>query len=286
MTSWTCFLYHELVRESLRRSELGHSIDFLLFEKQLNLMKENYDVVAPAEAIDAILKGRKGRFATIWFDDAYKSVLDIGLPILRRHKITAVVSVCSSFYRNTDVFWRKKLAVLLMYGHGPRLSKYFVDSGVLSRCTNRTLMRESLNEFSVGLIQALNQYVCENGLGWLVEPVFEEFCDKSDILSLIEHEWVVANHSANHFPITEPSAFDLITTEFANNEMDIISDFGLETDFYVAPFCREGMIDVRVSSFADELHKREKYLVLVNELDNSRQNLKDGIIFRKTARAI
>jgi len=286
MATWDCFLYHNLTKAHTITPSLGHDVDFLLFERQIVKIKENFDVVSPIEALDNINKKRKGKFATIWFDDGFKSILEIGLPILKKHNITATVSICSSLYQQQDLFWRKKLALILRKDKGTAFVRFLQSNSSLKGWNVSNIMAQSLDNFSEELISLLNSFIEQEQIITCHDTLSKEFCNMDDLKSLVDHDWHLSNHSSQHYPITETSAFHLIEQEFSKNNEQILQDFGLNCSLFVAPFCRVGKMDIRVDRFAKELKKYSRYLALVNEETNVLKNIEKGLIYRRTARTI
>lgn len=284
MTTWDCFLYHNLSKTQSRDVSLGHDVDFLMFERQIIKMKKNYDVVSPEVAIQCLHENRKGKFASVWFDDGFKSVLDIGFPILQKHNVTATVSVCSSFYNHESVFWRKKLITILQLGEGRNFVRYLNDNSTLCGWKVSSLMLDSLDNFSDELIVLLNEFIKNNSLTVVMDSIKKEFCTKNELKFLKENGWGLCNHSSNHYPITEKSAFNNLEKEFSSNQKAIEEDFKVDSFLNVAPFCRAGKMDDRVKNYAQELSKKQNYLVLVSEKTNTPSSIKSGMIYRHTAR--
>lgn len=286
MSSWDCYLYHNLVKEKLNHTDLGHNVDFLLFEKQIKKLKKDFDVVSPSIAIECMKNRIKGKYATIWFDDAYKSVKDIALPILNRNELTASVSICSSFYSGTDVFWRKKLALIIQNNLARDFTRFLEQESQFTGWSVNNMLTQTLDNFSLNLIELIDKFILEFSLTNQVKNISNEFCTVDDINDLIESNWTISNHSSNHYPITESSGFKHIENEFECNNNAIFEEFRIKTNLYVAPFCREGKLDHRVRDYALKLSENDKFLVMVNELGNKIENLNSGLIYRKTARVL
>ncbi|MFY8273988.1 polysaccharide deacetylase family protein [Pseudoalteromonas sp. SSDWG2] len=288
MATWNCFLYHNLTRarSDSAKLSLGHDVDFLLFEKQIANLKASYDVITPSEAVYNLNSGKKGKFATIWFDDAFKSVSTIAFPILSSFNLPAAVSVCSSMYNRETVFWRYKLQALIKLGYEKELVG-FLNKEIGRKFWKRTTLKnDSITFFDFQFIQGLDSFIKFKGLNEFISSMHDDFCNKQEIEELQNKGWEITNHSSMHYPITESSAFNLIEDEFSSNSSQIYEDFKIASPFLVAPFSREGKMDERVRDFAAGLVKKNQYLVLVNEKKNTLNNLKKGLIYRHTARVL
>jgi peptidoglycan/xylan/chitin deacetylase (PgdA/CDA1 family) len=88
-------LYHHLADAGhVLVDRMGIATPTALFEAHVRRLSRDYDIVG----LDDVLSGRLPRRALlITFDDGYRSVLDVGGPILRRLGLPAVFFVSSAF---------------------------------------------------------------------------------------------------------------------------------------------------------------------------------------------
>jgi peptidoglycan/xylan/chitin deacetylase (PgdA/CDA1 family) len=92
----TIFIYHR-VRPDVDALFPG-DLDARRFDEQLTWIASALNVLPLSEAIEMLSQDRvPGRAACITFDDGYRDNLEIGLPILRRHGLTATIFVASGF---------------------------------------------------------------------------------------------------------------------------------------------------------------------------------------------
>lgn len=83
-----------------------------VFARQMRHLAERYRVVSAVELLDAVRRRRPlpGRAVLITFDDAYRDVGDTAWPILRRHRLPAIVFVPTAFPDRPDrQFWWDRL---------------------------------------------------------------------------------------------------------------------------------------------------------------------------------
>ena len=74
------------------------------FEKQIKLLKTNYNIVSIDELIHNLKLKKKEKFLlSITFDDGYKDNLNFALPILEHYKIPATIYMTTRFL-DTDVW--------------------------------------------------------------------------------------------------------------------------------------------------------------------------------------
>ena len=94
-------LPYEKISEDL---DVGLAVLTSNFEKQIKLLKTNYNIVPIDELINNLKSKRKEKFLlSITFDDGYKDNLNFALPILEHYKIPATIYVTTRFL-DTDVW--------------------------------------------------------------------------------------------------------------------------------------------------------------------------------------
>jgi peptidoglycan/xylan/chitin deacetylase (PgdA/CDA1 family) len=93
----------------------GMSIDADQFEALLDLLGRHYRVVPLAEAVEATRGPRRpGRPpVAITFDDGYRSVLDVALPLLVRRKMPATVFLATDFIGTGKRLWWDEVDALI-----------------------------------------------------------------------------------------------------------------------------------------------------------------------------
>jgi peptidoglycan/xylan/chitin deacetylase (PgdA/CDA1 family) len=79
------------------------------FEREVELLKKEFDVIAPDELI-AAPPPRRGRYVLLTFDDGYRDNFDEALPILRRHGIPATFFVTTGFLDSRVISWWDEIA--------------------------------------------------------------------------------------------------------------------------------------------------------------------------------
>jgi len=79
------------------------------FERQLEFLKKECDVILPADIKDLPRWGR-GNYAMITFDDGYRDNHDIALPLLRAANLKAVFFIATGFMDRTRLSWWDEIA--------------------------------------------------------------------------------------------------------------------------------------------------------------------------------
>lgn len=94
-------LYHHLAdRPTELEGPLHVNTPPSLFEEHIRRLSRDYEVVD----LETVISGRLPRRALlITFDDGYRSVLDVGLPVLARHDLPSVFFVSAAFVDPTSI---------------------------------------------------------------------------------------------------------------------------------------------------------------------------------------
>ncbi len=90
-------VYHALGRARGRDDRHGMFVEPKTFAAQMAYLAKKRVVVPLADAVDDRATDRSRRGVVITFDDGYRSVFELALPILERHRISATVFVPSVF---------------------------------------------------------------------------------------------------------------------------------------------------------------------------------------------
>jgi Predicted xylanase/chitin deacetylase len=102
-TGFTCLMYHRLGAAPNGTIVPGHYVEAHTFERQLRLLQKLKRPVVPLEAaLRALEEPQRHRPVLITFDDGYRSFSELGLPILRGHKMTALVFLVSGLIGKTS----------------------------------------------------------------------------------------------------------------------------------------------------------------------------------------
>jgi peptidoglycan/xylan/chitin deacetylase (PgdA/CDA1 family) len=85
------------------------------FEKQIHFLKEHYTIISGEELAD-IIKNNKPfpeNSCLITFDDGWADNYTHAFPILKKHKVPAIIFITTDYIGTNKVFWHEKLANLL-----------------------------------------------------------------------------------------------------------------------------------------------------------------------------
>jgi peptidoglycan/xylan/chitin deacetylase (PgdA/CDA1 family) len=92
------------------------------FDRQMAVMARDFNVIGIDQLIAALAGGPLPRNAAlITFDDGYRAVLDLALPILRKHGLTACFFIPTVFITDRRLFWWDRLARAIRLADGDTL---------------------------------------------------------------------------------------------------------------------------------------------------------------------
>ncbi len=111
-------LYHRIAREPL--DPTGMVVDPDRLRRQLEALREHFDVVPAAEVLQPARPGARAR-AAITFDDGYADNLHDAVPVLRDLGLPATLFVVTDVLEDRREFWWDRLEhlVLELLGPGP-----------------------------------------------------------------------------------------------------------------------------------------------------------------------
>lgn len=105
-----CLNYHRVGDGSGSMFDHGlWSADSDAFGEQLKFLKAHFDVVSPPDLPD-VLRGGKGRYVLITFDDGYLDNYSTAFPILQHHGIVATFFVTTGFLDAPRISWWDEVA--------------------------------------------------------------------------------------------------------------------------------------------------------------------------------
>lgn len=166
------------------------------FGKHINYLKANYSIISPLELFEFLEKKSHKlpkNSLIITFDDGDPSLVKNGLPILRRHKIPAIVFIITGYINGKESFWNKNVFL------------HELNSGKsIGEAKKRVkLLKELDNE--IRLLEI-------NG----IPPYHQPQITNEDLSNLEKSNILVANHSHTH-PMFDKCSAAEITQELENS---------------------------------------------------------------------
>ena len=85
------------------------------FDQQVRLLKQHFDIIGPGDLGD--IRGRRGKYIMITFDDGYRDNYDVAFPILRSHSATATFFISTGFIDRPRISWWDEIAWMVRTSH-------------------------------------------------------------------------------------------------------------------------------------------------------------------------
>ena len=98
-------------------SELDHGVFSATpdnFQRQLNFLRNNCDVIGPEDIADLPRRGR-GNYAMITFDDGYRDNYETAFPLLKAAGLKATFFVTTGFMEGTHLSWWDEIAWMVRH---------------------------------------------------------------------------------------------------------------------------------------------------------------------------
>lgn len=238
--AWYILNYHNISwEENILLRPIGGSFSPDLFEEHILALQEHFEIVGVNEGYAALSQGKIQKpLLSIWFDDGLVGCRTYAEPILSHYGITAAMSVNASFTLQKEVYWRMQLAWLSNSGHLATLKKDLKSAGFAIPA--QTSMREyTLGEFELGMREIINTCFHKFANSQVIKSAHALFDSVEGLKFLKQKGWVMANHSASHFPVSEKKSLPLFLSEFETCERDLEAMLGRGSQFWVLPFDRK-----------------------------------------------
>lgn len=103
-------MYHRVIDDpfsELEYAQTGTAVSRSAFEAQISFIAKRYTVLTAGDYVEKLRTGQSlsGKCAVITFDDGWLDNFEIAYPILKSHKVSATIFVCTGFLNTTDKFW-------------------------------------------------------------------------------------------------------------------------------------------------------------------------------------
>lgn len=263
--AWTILNYHEINwEENPYLSAVGGTYSPDVFRRDVSRLAQVARLISVDDGLDLWKQGKVDHpLVSFWFDDAYVGVRKYAFPILREFGIRGALSVNSRFVLRQEMFWRCQLSYLAntdgLRFLRAKMRKLGYTSGPLREAT--------LDLFSEELRQAIQEVYESFTRPRDREDAFRIFDTPEGLRALHEEGWLLANHSAAHYPLLEPSSIHFLEEHFMECERFLQGITGARCEFWVAPFDREAK---RAPDFLSQFEavSEGRRLVMVGHLAN------------------
>jgi len=227
--------YHDVNYESsvlVRGIGYHHSPD--VFARHVEMLSHAGVLMSMDEALDRLLVGHPFAAPTFafWFDDGFAGVRRFAAPILKRYAVTGALSICSRFVSRSEMYWHCMLSGL-RFADGLRVLRARLrPHGYLPTTSLKAWLTR---HFSPDILSVVHSTYEERVPDWVRRDAFRIFETSDGLRALVQSGWVLANHTAAHYPAFESCGQDRVAEQFAEGAEFVNSLYdGLR--FLVVPF--------------------------------------------------
>jgi len=251
------------------------------FMEHLNLYSDLGDIVTLEQGLRMLDNGNiGGPTFVLTFDDGYRGVLEHAAPTMAGYGAKGLLAINHGFLEARNVFWRAQLCWIRNSGGLDRLTKGLSDLGYRSG----SVRDYTMDNFSEQTLEIINQAYLDCDSSHRQRDLATLHLTRSEVVSLRDGGWEVANHSTRHLPLLETTASDSIMAEFETCESELQALLGTVTSRWVAPFDRplnrssRAVADFRVAAGTRDI-------VLVDDRSTRTADRSDNVIYRVFAPA-
>jgi peptidoglycan/xylan/chitin deacetylase (PgdA/CDA1 family) len=218
------------------------------FERQMRHLARHHHVVPLSRLAEMLAHGDvTPRAAAVTFDDGYRSVHQLALPVLRRHRVPATVFLTSGFLSHEEgtprFLWTDRISMLLHSAGGERLDLTRFHIGVLDLSSPAGVRRacREVTERLKGIPVAQREEVTahlEERFGPNVDPDAFGWCRPmswAEAGSLASDDLIdIGGHTRTH-PILSQLPRERLRDEILGGRDDLRSRLGVEVDSFAYP---------------------------------------------------
>ncbi|MFC1585318.1 polysaccharide deacetylase family protein, partial [Fibrobacterota bacterium] len=217
---------------------------------------------------------------SIWFDDGFSGVRKAALPILEEYNSTAASSVCSRFWTRKELNWRCKLS-FLHYIDGMRFLRSRLKKYGYKLSTSVKFF--TMSNFTEDIVKEMDEVFQELVPVSVQKDSFRLFDSEKGLKELRKKGWVLANHTAAHYPVDQDSYIGKIGNQFSECETVFEEAFKEKSAFWAMPFDNTHHKNLHKMVSILKKENNGRHLVFVQQRSNYPENVNQGIIFRISA---
>ncbi|MFC1584228.1 hypothetical protein ACFL5V_01630 [Fibrobacterota bacterium] len=283
-THWIILLYHDVSwEENSFINRIGGTCPPDIFREHLDIISSYGNIVSIKEGLESTLKNESADVLfSFWFDDGFRGVRKYAMPYLNEFGVTGAISICSKFISKEDLFWRSKLSFIAEVDGMRFLRSKLKQEGYAITTSVRDFVMDNI---SGGIIRKIDEVYKLFANDIVQMDAFRIFDDVAGIKKLHANGWVIANHTASHFPISENNFLHKSLEEFYECDKFAQTHMNIDPEFWVVPFDRAAKRSEKFRSLF-ESSRSGKHLVYVGNRPNTRENLSRKKLFRFGAKIL
>lgn len=208
------------------------------FRWQMDLLADCFNVIPLDDAVDLLAEGcLPPRAVCITFDDGYRSVHDLALPILRERRLPATVFVTSGHMADDSSMWNDMILEAVRRFPGSTIDLRAIGLGTYPKATadERKSTAALLTERCKYLPPAARRTMLEH-LQELTHTNLHQHLMLTPFMlgELLEHQIDIGGHTVSH-PILAKLDDDSAYREIADNKRDLERVIGRPVRLFAYP---------------------------------------------------
>jgi len=274
---WYILNYHDISwEENLLIRGIGGTIPPDVFKGHLEKLNQYFKLVSIPEGWKLFSQNKINEpLLSFWFDDGLSGVRKYAYPLLENYAVKGATSVNSRFMLRNEFFWRFKLSLLSQLDGIRFLRSKLKKLGFRQGTSIKKFVRINFSQEIVDIIDDLYMdFTNEN----FRKDAYRIFDTIDGTKELLDNGWLIANHSAAHYPLGENAHINRLQEQFLECEKDLNRLFKIETRFWVVPFGakKSGRLQEAFAKADD----KDRRLVLVGNKVNRFCDKQNRLIYR------
>lgn len=208
------------------------------FRWQMDLLADCFNVIPLVEAVDLLAKGcLPPRAVCITFDDGYRSVHDLALPILRERSLPATVFVTSGHMADDSSMWNDMILEAVRRFPGSTIDLGAIGLGTYPKATadERKSTAALLTERCKYMPPAARRIMLEHLQELTRTDLHQHLMLTPSMLGeLLEHRVDIGGHTVSH-PILAKLDDDSAYREIVDNKRDLERVIGRPIHLFAYP---------------------------------------------------
>ena len=277
---WYILNYHDISwEENILVRGIGGTLPPDIFRDHLERLNKYFKLVSVQRGWELFSQNKITEpTVSFWFDDGLSGVRKYAYPLLERYSVKGAMSINSRFILRKEFFWRFKLS-LLNHSDGMRFLRSRLGQSAHGHDLEiKDLLLTDFSDETVAIIDSLYNERTNEAFRHDAYRIFDTI---DGIKELLNNGWVIANHSASHYPMGKGANINRLSEQFLECEKDINRNLDIRTRFWVIPFGAE-----KSKTLMDAFYKADddnRDLVFVGNKINKSYGGQDRSLYRISA---
>jgi peptidoglycan/xylan/chitin deacetylase (PgdA/CDA1 family) len=148
-------MYHRVIKQTdMAGLQPGMYVTIDSFDHQVAFLSRKFNVISMADLISGLKEHRKfsGKDLLVTFDDGWRDNYDNAFPILKKHRIPAIIYLATDFIGTGRNFWFQEISSILTRQKNQQKQIADILISILSKHHDSNTARKILNENMLELV--------------------------------------------------------------------------------------------------------------------------------------